>query len=298
MARLATNAICDAVETFTANTTAGAALLHVQAGYDRVLAGGDPRDAGGAPHLWGFLQPIGELSLAALITGTATGVYAAGTDLTTITATTAIFSPLQVGDTITIATVGDLVIASYASEKIVVATAGENFVGKAVSLHHRGIYALPSGFDGLLEPPVYAWADGESSPDLEEVSPRTIFEMWRNSNAPSTPQHYAIVADAVATGAALTYSMILSARFETNRLVLYRYRLAAPALVDDATYPLGPASMSLLYRAAALADAELLTGHVPGPHEAAYQKLMITAIDADGAMFQTSEFLRMESSEG
>ena len=45
-------------------------------------------------------------------------------------------------------------------------------------------------------------------------------------------------------------------------------------------------------------DAELITGHVPGPHEAAFQRLMIGAIDGDGALFQTSEPARMESSEG
>ncbi|HUX00846.1 MAG TPA: hypothetical protein VMY35_07685 [Phycisphaerae bacterium] len=301
MARLSTGVICDAVEVFSGNVTANAALLHFHAGYNRVLAGGDPRDSGGAPHLWSFLQLRAELSLAMSITGTATGVYAAGTETTTITATTAIFDPIQVGDSITIDTVTDpLVIASYTSSTVIVAALGEDFAGKAVSLPHHGIYALPAGFDGFLEPPVYALAAGLATPDLEEVSPERLFEMRRESNALGTPRYYALVADAAAAaGTAQTYSLAVAPRPEATRLLLYRYRLAAPDLTDLTTmYPLGPPSMSPLYRAAALADAELLLGHVPGPHEAAYQKLMITALDADGAMFATSEPLRMASSEG
>jgi len=299
MARLAVSVICDAVEVFTGNVTANAALLHFHAGYNRVLAGGDPRDASGAPHLWSFLQLRAELSLAMSITGTATGVLAAGE--TTITATTAIFDPIQVGDSITITTVADpLVIASYTTEKIIVATLGEDFAGKAVSLPHHGIYALPAGFDGFLEAPVYALAAGLATPDLREVSPERLFRMRRESNALGTPRYFALVADAAAAaGTAQTYSLAVAPRPEATRLLLYRYRLAAPDLTDATDkYPLGPPSMSLLYRAAALADAELLLGHVPGPHEAAYQRLMITALDADMAMFDTSEPLRMASSEG
>ena len=299
MARLLVTAICDAVEVFTGNTTAGAALLHFHAGYNRVLAGGDPRDAGGAPHLWSFLQLRAELSLAMSVTGTATGVLATGE--TTITATTAIFDPIQVGDSITVTTVTlPMVIASYTSSTVIVATLGESFAGKAVSLPHHGIYALPAGFDGFLEPPVYALAAGLATPDLVEVAPERLFEMRRESNAVGTPRYFALVADAAAaTGTAQTYSLIVAPRPEATRLLLYRYRLAAPDLTDAAAvYPLGPPSMSLLYRAAALADAELLLGHVPGPHEAAYQKLMITAIDADGTYFDTGEPPRMESSEG
>lgn len=299
MARLLVTAICDAVEVFTGNATAGAALLHFHAGYNRVLAGGDPRDAGGAPHLWSFLQLRAELSLAMSVTGTATGVLATGE--TTITATTAIFDPIQVGDSITVTTVTlPMVIASYTSSTVIVATLGESFAGKAVSLPHHGIYALPAGFDGFLEPPVYALAAGLATPDLVEVAPERLFEMRRESNAVGTPRYFALVADAAAaTGTAQTYSLIVAPRPEATRLLLYRYRLAAPDLTDAAAvYPLGPPSMSLLYRAAALADAELLLGHVPGPHEAAYQKLMITAIDADGTYFDTGEPPRMESSEG
>lgn len=298
MARLATGVICDAVEVFSGNAMAGAALLHFHAGYNRVLAGGDPRDAGGAPHLWSFLELRAELSLAAAITGTATGVLAAG--LTTITATTAIFDPIQVGDSITVTTVTlPMVIASYASSTVIVATLGESFAGKAVSLPHHGIYALPAGFDGFLEPPVYALAAGLATPDLVEVSPQRLFEMRRESNAVGTPRYYALVADAAAaTGTAQTYSLAVAPRPEATRLLLYRYRLAAPDLTDAADkYPLGPPSMSLLYRAAALADAELVTGHIPGPWEEAYQRLMVTALDADMALFDTGEPLRMESSE-
>jgi len=300
MAQYATGAICDLVEVFTGNTTAGAALVHFLNGYNRVLAGGDPRDEGGTPHLWSFLKLRAELKLSMSVTGTATGVYAAGTKLTTITATTAIFDPLQVGDSITITSVTDpMVIASYTSSTIVVATAGESFADKAVSLPHYGIYALPAAFDGLVDTPNYAYAAGSSSPELEEISPEELYARRRESRDVGTPVYFALLANAAAaTGTAQTFSIGVAPRPEEDRLVLYRYRQAAPVLTDGAAvFPLGTASMSLVYQEAALAAAELILGHVVGPHERAYRELMANAIDADRGYFRTNEPDRMESSQ-
>jgi hypothetical protein len=118
---------------------------------------------------------------------------------TTITATTPIFVPSQIGETITVTDGGGagvdlaLVIASYTSSTVIVATGGNAFTSKAVSLPHNGIYALPADFGGLVEAPVYPWPSGEAACDWREASPEEVFRAWRQSNTRSTAYLYALI---------------------------------------------------------------------------------------------------------
>jgi hypothetical protein len=197
MAHRSFGALADTVEAYTGNTNAGAALAHVQAGYERALLGIDPRDS--HVHTWAFARPIGELAVTATVSGTATGVYDAGADETTITATAATFVPSHVGDTITVTGGGGpgidlaLVIASYTSSRIVVATGGQAFVAKPITLPHSGIYPLPNDFGGLLESPVYPYPAGVTTSRWREASPEEVFEAWRASKTQGTARLYALV---------------------------------------------------------------------------------------------------------
>jgi hypothetical protein len=284
--------LCDAVEGYTGNSTAGAALPLVQAGYDRVLLGLDPR--GGYAHAWSFLEVLADLAITLSITGTAKGEYDAGNDLTTITATTAIFVPSQIGETITVTDGGgagvplSLTVASYTSPTIIVADAGNAFNGKTVSLPHTGIYSLPADFGGMVEAPVYPH-DGAAWVEFEEVSPEEIFADWRASNTRGTARKFALAA--VAQPAAQTvqyYAIIVSPRPEADRKLRYRYLVDAAAAVDSAAaYPLGWALLGPLYEAAALAEAEIKASGAPGRWEKRFQELMVVAIDRDKAMFGT-----------
>jgi len=196
MAHRSFAALCRTVEVYTGAKTAGAALAHVQAGYERVLLGLDPRDNGA--YLWSFLQPVADLSIAAAIAGVATGVYDAVLLHTTVTATTAIFVPSQVGSTLTVTDGGGagvdlaLEIESYVSATCVVATGGNDFTAKAVSLPHTGIYTLPEDFGGLLEAPVYPYS-ALASKRWEEHSPEEVFAAWRLSKTAGTAWLYAVV---------------------------------------------------------------------------------------------------------
>jgi hypothetical protein len=277
--------LCDAVEAYTGIDDAGAALVHVQAGLGWVLEGLDPAALArglATPHRWSWLRPEATLALSATTSGTATGVYDAGADTTTVTATTSIFHPNHAGDTLTVADVGDLVIASWTSDTVVVATGGENFAGKAVSLPASGVYALPSGFGGFVGRPVYTCeATGYQRPRLEEVSPEQIYTMWAASHETATPRWYALAPVQGAAGAA-TWTVLVAPRSEYDRLWHYRYELVLDALADDAEDMPGPAYMDPVYRAAALADAEQVVGHASGYWVGERDRALVAAIAKDG----------------
>ena len=56
--------LCDAIEDVTANTTAGAALAHLKAGYERFLKGLHPDDSS-MVHAWSFMRPAATLAIGA-----------------------------------------------------------------------------------------------------------------------------------------------------------------------------------------------------------------------------------------
>ena len=244
MAHRSFGQLCDQVELYTGNTAAGAALAHVKSGFERVLLGIDPRDS--HVHAWSFAQPVSELWITANVSGTATGVYDAVAAETTITATAALFVPSQVGETITVTDGGGpgvdltLVIASYTAPTIVVATGGQAFAAKPISLPHGGIYTLPSDFGGLVEAPVYPWSD-EATCRWQEASPEEIFDAWRRSKTRSTTYLYALVPVAtprvIETGTATLVPTAGGARVEvptglaTVECVLALYA-ADPARAD------------------------------------------------------------------
>jgi len=293
--------LCDVVETYTGVATPGAALAYVAAGYRRVLDGLDPRDA--HVHVWACLEPIAELSLPANVTGTATGVYSAPLVQTTITATTAIFIPSQVGQAITVTDGGGagvhlvLQIASYTSPTVIVATGGNAFAGKAVSLPHHGVYDLPAAFNGLVKGPVYPYSALDLD-NFQEVSPQDIFAEWQSGQTQGTPCKYAIAAKAeLSTQAAQGWAIIVAPKPDVDRLIRYRYRVDTGALVpldDSAKYPIGGPHMDQVYEMAGLADAEARLTKSAGMWEARYQQTMAAAIDADRALFQTDGPARMQ----
>jgi len=289
-------ALCDVVEGFTGITTAGAALVHVIAGYNRVLAGLDPRD--NRVHKWSFLAPVSWLTIAENVTGTATGVYNAGTDTTTITATTAIFTPEQVGTDITVATLAAaLPIASYTSTTIVVATGGEDFSGKAVSLPHHGFYDLPSDFAGLVEPPVYPWPNTARTATLT-AAPYEVFDRWRQGHYTGVPKRFAVLAKAQVSGAKQTWCLTVDPHPDADYIIRYRYQ-ADPATPTDASdkYPVGGAFMDVAYEYAALADAELKLQHTSSRMETRFQQHMVACIDDDSAFYENFGPVSMADAE-
>jgi len=277
MLPLLMTALCDEVEVFTGGA-ASSGLPHVRAGYARVLQGLIPgRDY---CHAWNFLRPYAEISISQAVTGTATGVYDAST-YTVVTATTAIFDVSHVGDTITITDIGDKTIATYTSSTILSFAGDDSFAGKAVSIQHPGVYALPDAFSGLVEPFRYAYESTETGPIIQEATPGDIQDYRRGSHTTGDPRYYAIVPAAEDQDAVQGYNLWVWPRPDATRIWTYRYIVSPTDVSDAAKYFLGAPMTNQAIRYAALADAEVHIGRKPGHYERLYNEAMLAAVGED-----------------
>jgi hypothetical protein len=292
---LSVAAVCDLIEAYTGNTTSGDALAYAKNGYKRFLMGVDPRTQ--RAHHWSFLRPLASLALTSKATGTATGVYSAVTELTTITATASIFYDWHVGSTITVTDVGDLTISAYTSATVVVADDGENFASKAISVQHPGIYNLPAGFGGLIGPPKYHYNSGYDSPRIQEATPEFIMDLWSQSNAQEDTLYYAVVpADPVTTTgtASGVWTLWVAPRSINDRTLSYRYvRLPLDITDSSSAYFLGGPMHNETIKAMALADAELGLNKSVGPHESRAAAMMAASIDLDSNLYQKTDAEQM-----
>ena len=282
---LSAGALSDMVEEKIggASVDAGDALVYVEAGYRRFLQGVDPLTD--VQHVWSFLRPRAELDLAATTAGTATGVYSAGDDETTITSTASDFVPGMVGESIVVTDVGTLTLASYTSPTIMVASEGEAFTAKAFTIAtHKGIYTLPDTFGGLADEIVYIYDSNNRIP-ITQVSPDTVYAHRRATNSTGTPQLFAIEIGTFAAATGANWQFIVAPRTDAARTVFYRFKLIAPVLTDSASvYLMGGAAHSWTLRAAAIADWENVAKSAPGPFEQKYQTAMHASIEEDKAI--------------
>ena len=287
---LSVAAVCDLIEAYTGNTTAGDALVHAKIGYKRFLMGLDPRTQ--KVHTFSFLQPIATLSITADATGTATGVYDSDEDETTITATASIFYEWMIGETITVADVGDLTITSYTSATVVVADAGEDFDSKAITVAHPGVYNLPVDFGGLLGPVSYIRNTNYENPGIRTVDPEFVIDQWRRDSSQDSTIYVAIAPGSLVTTAqaAGRNVMIVAPRSMYDRTLTYRYR-RLPLDVTDSTsaYFLGGPIHNETILECALAAAELSMNKGSGQHEERAAKMLAASIDIDRAGFSRGQ---------
>ncbi len=277
MLPLLMDGLCDEVEALTGGA-ASSGLPNVRAGYARVLQGLVPgRDY---CHVWNFLRPYAEISIAQAVTGTATGVYD-GSTYTVVTATAGIFDPSHVGDTLTIDTIDDKTVATYTSATILSFAGSDAFAAKAVSIQSAGIYALPSAFSGLVESFRYAYESTETGPVIREATPGDIQDYRRGSNTTGDPYFYAIVPGAEDQTAVQPYNLWVWPRPDATRIWTYRYLVQPTDVSDAAKYFLGAPMTNQAIRYGALADAELQIGRKPGQYERRYNEAMLAAINED-----------------
>jgi len=273
--------MCDLIEAYTGNTTAGAALAHVNVGYARVLGGLIPGSVPPRSHIWSFTRPYAEITLAATVTGTATGVYDDDAEQTTITATTGIFCPEHDGDTITVTDVGDLTIVDYTSSTVVVADEGEDFEAKAVSLPTNGIYDLPADFGGLVNDLFYPNEDDDSESYIRTGAVERILALRRDNPDVGDPEQCAVAPKAFTAATGQRWQLWVYPRPDAARIWRYRYNILPAALTDAAVYCVGSPMIDLAVLYAAYASAEHDMAHKPGYYEQLFAQQLAGAIAAD-----------------
>jgi hypothetical protein len=149
--RLSTAQIVDAVVEYAAITRAQG-LARAQAGYERVLAGEDPR---GGVHQWSFMLLTETLRLwpDVAVNGSNTvsgGTYDSTNDETPLTAVSAAFHPYHVGYNLTLTDTGDVRIVGYTSSTSVMLDGDQSAVsGETFTVTSGGRYLLPATFNGL-----------------------------------------------------------------------------------------------------------------------------------------------------
>jgi len=285
MLALSAGALCDAVEAVTGITTAAHGLKFVNDGYAKFLEGLDPRD--NERHIWSFLQPLATLALAYQTTGTATGVYSAATEITTVTATAATFQPTNIGDSMVVADTGTLTIADYTSATVVTVSGSHAFTGKAITIPHGGLYDLPSDFGGMIDRPYYAYSTTATRCELHESSAEQLLRMYENDTPVATAYYWAAVPAAFVAATGQRWQMMFYPRFDEARFTRYRYLVIPAALTDSSSvYTLGGAVHCYTIKTLALSEYELSTGQ-PGIYTADAKTHMITSIDHDRKMTET-----------
>lgn len=293
--RLSIAAICDGVEGYTSLSTADA-LARVQAGYDRVLTGEDPR---GGFHQWSFATLAATIRLwpDVLVNGSNTvtgGAYDETNDQTALTATAAAFHPWHVGYYITLTDTGDVRIVGFTSSTVILLDGDQSSVsGETFTVTTGGRYLLPATFDGLGSRPVLAFDSGSGlyPPRMEEVSPEEIRHHRRHSSNDGTPRRYAVApadGDDWVLGQAQRFMFIVDPPPSVAWTATYSYEVVTDALTDSGSvYPLGPAWMGRLYEAAAMAEWERRDARKGSNWEERFQRMMVTAIDRDCALLDT-----------
>jgi len=278
--------IITAVKTHIGGTVADAdALLMLQAGLMDVLGGLDPRRNPPVAHNWSFLQPIAAMTFYAETTGTMT--VTSGTTVTDAVNTP--FCQQMIGATLIADTSEtEYTITAYTSTSVVTvgATATAD-TGDTFTITPNGVYNPPTLFGGLLDPLVYAY-NASYRPKLLESDPETIFAMWRNSESTGYTYRYAIVPAANTTSAAQGWKFVVAPVPSEDMLLKCRHVLELADIAAGQKLP-GGRRFTVAVRSAALAAVDATYSHTTGGRWADIaQRDMIAAIDADKALFTTS----------
>lgn len=203
---------------------------------------------------WDFLAPELSITLWSAKSGTLTGVYNAGTGISTLTATTAKFFPTMIGRSIVIATVGTFTVVGYASSTVITVTGDATGAAKSFTMA-AGKYRMPDDFGGPAEDEMrYAPSSG-----WNQIIIFTTIEMierrWQVTVQTQRPRQAAFLPVATPGTTGQRYDMYVEPIPDSDYPVTTRYEILADALADS-IYPYGGLQHAECIRFACLAAAE------------------------------------------
>lgn len=233
---------------------------------------------------WRFLRPTESFILFADIALTTTVKISGATESggeTVVTATAASFHPLMVGKDLVITTVGTFPVASYTSTTVVTVT-GDASAASAdtFSLAADGIYTLDADWAEL---------EGKITFDTEQLrheilqtSESKIREMKQSQISTGIPRLAAVRIRE--TDGTLEHRIEVMVWPVPNKdyTVSSRFSLHPTLLSSAEPFPLGGAKHSRTVLEACLAKSEVShDDEANGPHELAYQRLLLESIKTD-----------------
>jgi len=208
-------------------------------------------------HEWSFLTPTTSLvaykdvAVDATVT-VSSAVYSDPS--TTITASSASFHPLMVGETLTLTGVGDFTISSYTSATIVVVTGDASSASGTFSLASNGIYTLPDDFGGMDG--CMTFTDQSGYAPVTIIGEPKIRELRDRFSTTSRPEHAAVRWKSSTLVSGQKHQLVLYPEPDADYTLNYRYHALKNKITSAAPYPLGGMAHGQMYLASCLAEAE------------------------------------------
>jgi len=281
--------VCDEVEAYTGDTTAGAALKIVERAVAMFLRGIHPRT--GLAHPWSFLMPASSIILWTTAISTADGAPVKDNGTSTVTVDDAIFQQYSmIGyNVVFTATEKSYPIVSWTSSKVVVVMGDASGEADAdtITITPDGYYTLPPTFGGLADRFTNAYSATLEKPRLHEVDPDSIYANWRDSNTQGTPYMWAVTAAATATPQG--HRLMVYPVPDADTTWIFRPHLRALDITDGSGYFLGGTDHCFTIQEMALGEAELHDGHATGTHYDRGQALLAGSIEMDMTLIRTEE---------
>lgn len=210
------------------------------------------------PHVWSWLKPVTSIDVWPTTTGTAT------THTTTLESATAVFYPSMVGQTVVFDdSENEFTITAYASATSVTidptATAETDL---AFTITPSGCYRLPDDFGGMIGALTYEPSAGYVN--IETVGEGKIRQYRMGGSVTGYPRFAAIRSVAPTGTAGQKSGLMLWPTPDAVYTLSYKYNLLINALTSSSPYPPGGAQYAELWRAAAMACAEVHMQEVRG----------------------------------
>lgn len=272
------SALAAIVEGYTGND-AGTGIAHVNAAYDRILYGIDPRS--GIRHRWSFLKPMSSFRIWKTVTGTC---VAASTIDTVIVVTEAIFYASMIGHNAVFTATGNSYPITAVTSTTQVSVTGDPSAEAnedVVTVTADGIYDLGDDFGGMIDAPVYKYNANAQTPRWQQKDAEWILGYLRDTNGVGSPYCWAVVPETFVAAAGHKWKFICAPLSGYDRDVWYRYQVRPAALTDGAVYPVGGVQMDELLRVGSLSDAEGMVSKKSNFWGPRFDEAMAGAIDSD-----------------
>ena len=233
----------------------------------------------GIPHTWSWLTQTKTLNAF----GDASATAAAGLT-TTLTATTATFSPEMVGQTIVFTASGnEYTITAYTSSTIVTvnSTAAADS-STAFTITTDGNCLLPDDFGSFIGQ-FMAWPAGSPYSPPYKVDPMTILQLRAQSNMSNRPQMFALRWRSQSSGANQKQELVFYPLPDADYVFTYQYAILVNKLSTTNPYPLGGARISqLMMEACKALAAKTVDGYRSDQWES-FRSSLKDAIEKDKA---------------
>jgi len=236
------------------------------------------------PHKWSFLEPVAELVAFGDLDGTVNGTPSYSSPSSTVEATTSVFYPGMIGQSLVFDTSGNsYVIAGYTSGTVVTVTgdASGETADDGITITANGDCALPDDF-GSMSSDFYC--ESSNSMSRKRIERRGVADILclraEDDDLTGEPDYFAL-APKTHTGAAGQRQQIMFYPIpDTDYTLSYRYQILRNKIDSTYTYPAGTEAHSETILAAMMSECSKYIREDAG-EEARFKELLYASVRQD-----------------